>query len=230
MITYEMYVTYETGWHFMKSRIAKLELPEALATLIDRAPEVLVPHSKEELYSWVYGPENVDSFEVSYDVNGKKLVEATVVRGRNGAIVNFPDDYMRRREGDCMRIADSEPTDKPRFRDVYGYDFSELESSTYDWLAQQTLIIMPFKAGGREFGYDSLLVCPMNSAFFAFSVAQLQAFVNLEDYESFTPRAVLYVAPPFRHTHFSGKQVVVHNRLPERHEIFAYNLYPGRRL
>ena len=43
------------------------------------------------------------------------------------------------------------------------------------------------------------------------------------------PRAVIYVAPPFRHTHFDGKQVVVHNRSEEDdlHELFSYNLYPG---
>jgi hypothetical protein len=43
----------------------------------------------------------------------------------------------------------------------------------------------------------------------------------------FTPRAVIYVAPPFRHTHFKGKQVVVHNRREGLHELFSYNLYPG---
>jgi hypothetical protein len=35
------------------------------------------------------------------------------------------------------------------------------------------------------------------------------------------------VAPPFRHTHFDGKQVVVHNRKEGLHELFSYNLYPG---
>lgn len=35
------------------------------------------------------------------------------------------------------------------------------------------------------------------------------------------------MAPTFRHTHFGGKQVVVHNRHPNLHEIFSYNLYPG---
>jgi hypothetical protein len=38
---------------------------------------------------------------------------------------------------------------------------------------------------------------------------------------------VLFVAPPFRHTHFGGRQVVVHDRLATHQEIFAYNLYPG---
>jgi hypothetical protein len=43
----------------------------------------------------------------------------------------------------------------------------------------------------------------------------------------FDPKAVIFVAPPFRHTHFKGKQMVVHNRRPGRHELFSYNLYPG---
>lgn len=33
--------------------------------------------------------------------------------------------------------------------------------------------------------------------------------------------------PPFRHTYFQGKQVVVHNRREGMHELFSYNLYPG---
>lgn len=211
----------------MESKISKLELPEALAKVIECAPEVLVPRSKDELYSWVYGPENTDRYDVSYEVDGREISEATIIRGRNGAVVNFPEDYMRRRESDCMRIADSLPTDKPRFDDVYGYPFSDLETETYRWLSKQELIVMPFKAGGIKYGYDSLLVCPKNAAFFAFSLAQLQAFINLDECESIKPRAVVFVAPPFRHTHFSGKQVVIHNRLEDRHEIFAYNLYPG---
>jgi hypothetical protein len=38
---------------------------------------------------------------------------------------------------------------------------------------------------------------------------------------------VLFVAPPFRHSHFGGRQVVVHDRKPTHQEVFAYNLYPG---
>ena len=52
-------------------------------------------------------------------------------------------------------------------------------------------------------------------------------FVSAEETEGYKPRAIIYVAPPFRHTHFDGKQVVVHNRLDDCHEVFSYNLYPG---
>jgi hypothetical protein len=40
-------------------------------------------------------------------------------------------------------------------------------------------------------------------------------------------KSVIFVAPVFRHTHFDGKQVVVHNRTEHVHELYAYNLYPG---
>lgn len=39
--------------------------------------------------------------------------------------------------------------------------------------------------------------------------------------------SIIYIAPPFRHTHFEGKQVVVHDRSEKVHEVYAYNLYPG---
>ena len=43
----------------------------------------------------------------------------------------------------------------------------------------------------------------------------------------FNPRAIIFLAPPFRHTCFEGKQIVIHNRLDRIHEVFSYNLYPG---
>lgn len=204
----------------------KFTLPEELRTVIYNSPSVIIPESKEVLYELIFGNEHTGKIEVLYDVDGKSVKEAEVVRCRNGAAVNFTEDYMRRRDPDCMRIADDLPTDKPRFKDVYGYDFSELRGDTLRWLARQELILVPFKAGGYQFGYDSILVCPRNAAFFAFALAQLQAFVNVKTVDHFKPRSVIYVAPPFRHTHFAGKQVVVHRR-GEMHEIYSYNLYPG---
>jgi hypothetical protein len=81
-------------------------------------------------------------------------------------------------------------------------------------------------AGGKD-GYEAVLIAPKNAAFFACGLAGLQRFINIDDYKGeFTPKAVIYLAPPFRHTHFNGKQIVVHNR-SEIYEMFAYNLYPG---
>jgi hypothetical protein len=44
--------------------------------------------------------------------------------------------------------------------------------------------------------------------------------------KGFEPRAIVYVAPPFRHTHCGGRQIVVHRR-NQVHEVFSLNLYPG---
>ncbi len=66
---------------------------------------------------------------------------------------------MRRREPDCMRIADDKPTDKKRFADVYGYKFDKLRRETMDWFKTQELILMPFNSGGNQYGYGSMLVC-----------------------------------------------------------------------
>jgi len=87
---------------------------------------------------------------------------------------------------------------------------------------------MPFLAGGFEFGYPALLVAPANAGFFAAGLADLQGFIRKNDIpQGFKPKAVIYLAPSYRHTHFEGKQVVVHNRLDDIHELFSYNLYPG---
>ena len=87
---------------------------------------------------------------------------------------------MRRREPDCMRIADDKPTDKKRFADVYGYKFDKLRRETMDWFKTQELILMPFNSGGNQYGYGSMLVCPKQCAFFAFALAHLQGFVSAE--------------------------------------------------
>ena len=113
---------------------------------------------------------------------------------------------MRRREPDCMRIADDKPTDKKRFADVYGYKFDKLRRETMDWFKTQELILMPFNSGGNQYGYGSMLVCPKQCAFFAFALAHLQGFVSAEETEGYKPRAIIYVAPPFRHTHFEASR------------------------
>ena len=166
---------------------------------------------------------------VTNTIPGKGVFkEAEVVRCKNGPVVNFMEDYMRRRDPDCMCIGDDLPTDKPYFKDRYGYDFSKLRKETMDWFKDQSVILLPFRAGGKYYGYDSLMVCPSNAAFFALSLANMQGFVGIHDIsENYKPRAIIYVAPPFRITHFEGKQVVVHQRSEDLHEVFAYNLYPG---
>jgi len=135
---------------------------------------------------------------------------------------------MRRRDPDCLLVADAGETDKPQYKDEYGKEFDGLRSETFAWLKEQELICFPFKSGGVDYGYDSVLIAPANAGFFAAGLADLQGFLNIDSIgDDFAPRAIIYLAPTFRHTHFNGKQIVVHNRLEAIHEVFSYNLYPG---
>ncbi|WP_019134924.1 DUF4914 family protein [Cellulomonas massiliensis] len=211
--------------------IPSVHLPAAVREAVDACRNVIVPTSREELYRLSLGPYGGPEHQVAYDVAGRRVVEATVTRCRNGIAVNYLEDYMRRRDPDCMRIADDLPTDKPRYRDVFGEEFAPTKQATLDWLAEQDLVLVPFTAGGPRFGYPSVALVPANAAFFALTLVDLQGWVSfdelLERHGDFAPRSILYVAPPFRHSRFGGRQVVVHDRTPDLHEVFAYNLYPG---
>ena len=212
-----------------KSIFKKLILPERLSSILENK-EVILAESREDLLDLSLGRSNKNTYDVAYDTPGHGLiVEASVVRCKNGISVNYTDPYLRRRDPDCMVLSDSLATDKPRFEDRFGYPFDALREDTFTWLdKQEELIMVPFMAGGDNSGYPALMVGPANAGFFATGLADLQGFIPRSKLtQDFKPRAVIYVAPPFRHTHFNGKQVVVHNRLNEMHEMFAYNLYPG---
>ena len=212
----------------MNRLLRKFTFSPEIVDVIENCKGIFIPTTKQELYDMVFGTGRSGKYDVVYDVPGQGVItEATVVRAKNGVVVNYVEDYMRRRDPDCMRIGDDKPTDKPRFSDVYGFPFSDMKKETLEWLKTQELIFMPFNSGGNVYGYGSMLICPRNAAFFAFAMAHLQGFVSAEESEGYEPRAIVYVAPPFRHTHFNGKQVVVHNRLDNCHEVFSYNLYPG---
>lgn len=214
----------------MRDEVMKrFNFPTELSEVLNEVEDTVIVEKREDLLDMALGhPEN-DLFDIIYDVPGfGKITEATVARCKNGAVVNYTDAYMRRRDPDCMVIADKGETDKPRYRDIYGEDFQGLRGATFEWLKTQKLLLLPFMAGGMELGYPALLVAPQNAAFFAAGLADLQGFIPKSQIaEGFKPRAVIYLAPPFRHTHFDGKQVVIHNRLSDMHELFSYNLYPG---
>jgi len=213
----------------MEDYMSKLKLPDHLVEIINAGEDVIFPETREQLIELSFGDFKNDLFDVEYDVEGYGIIkEATVTRCKNGAVVNYPDDYMRRRDPDCLLVADDNDTDKPKYDDVYKEDFEPLRSATFEWLKKQRLIVLPFKSGGPEYGYDSLLISPANAAFFVGALADLQGFISINDIaDDFCPKAVIFLAPPFRHTHFEGKQIVIHNRLKEMHELFSYNLYPG---
>ncbi len=208
--------------------LQKILLSKEINDMLSNCKKVIIPKNREELLALAYGYENKDYYEVCYDVEGKgSVLEATVTRCKNGAVVNYPEDYMRRRDPDCMVIGDDLGTDKPRYEDEFKTSFEPLRKETFEWLEGFELIVVPFMSGGMDYGYPSILIAPVNAAFFALAIADLQGFVNIDDVDTFEPKAIVYLAPPFRHTHFNGKQIVVHNRLEQVHEVFSYNLYPG---
>lgn len=213
-----------------RSKFTAFAVPDELRSILDACPGYAIARSVDELVRLSTRDAKPDGWQdVAFDVPGKgRVVEAEVCRVSNGIAANYTDAYMRRRDPDCMVIGDSRPTNKPTFRDRYQADFDELRQKTFDWLKTQKLAVFPFVAGGFEDGIDAVVVAPDNCGFFALGLALLQ---GIRDYEKlpadFNPRAVIYVAPPFRHTHFDGKQIVVHNRLENLHELFSYNLYPG---
>ncbi|QDV60923.1 DUF4914 family protein [Crateriforma conspicua] len=181
-------------------------------------------------------------YTVGYDIPGKGFIpEAKVCEVKNGIAANYLDPYMRRRDPNCMVIGDNRETDKPRYEDRFGEAFDGLRQETFEWLKTQPLSCFFFETGSKDDPIRAVAICPTNAAFFALGLAMLQGIVPLEKVRKagseYFHKAILYIAPPFRHTHFEGKQVVVHNRrfddmgsdgnTTTLHELFSYNLYPG---
>jgi hypothetical protein len=205
-------------------------VPADVAAVLDAAPSVTVAQNSEEIVDMaVRNPDPAGWQEVAYEVPGRgRVVEAVVCRAKNGICANYLEPYMRRRDPDCMVIGDTRPTDKPTFLERFGTDFAPLREETLEWMKSQDLAVFAFYAGIEGKGTHAIVIAPANAGFFALGLAMLQGILSLEKVPAdFSPKAVIYVAPPFRHTHFDGKQVVVHNRLDGQHELFSYNLYPG---
>ncbi len=205
------------------------QIPLSVQDILAACPKYTVASTWQQLYELATRDAVNGIHEVAYEVPGHgRVLEATVCRVKNGIAANYVDPYMRRRDPDCMLIADNQPTDKARFEDVCGESFESLREETFAWLKTQELALFPFIAGAPGMGTDALVVAPANAGFFALGLALLQGILDENALSpDFDPKAVIFVAPPFRHTHFKGKQMVVHNRRPGRHELFSYNLYPG---
>lgn len=205
----------------------RIVLREEIIDLLRNSKKTHVFNTTAELAEASVNGKNY--FEVQYEVEGKGIVtEAIIHRVKNGISANYTEPYMRRRDPDTMFIADELPSDKPLFRDSFGYEFEKIEKQTFDWLRDQELGVFFYFAGNRGIGSYGLAIAPANAAFFCMGLSMLQKITAINDLpEGAVMRSVIYVAPPFRHTHFKGKQVVVHKRSKQYHEMFAFNLYPG---
>ena len=206
-----------------------VKLPDEVLSLADSSPRVLFFNVSDEILKESTGGTEDLLYEVKYEIPGRgEVTEVTLHRVTNGLSANYTEPYMRRRDPDTMLIGDEGPSDKKRFQAEYGYEFSKLRRETLDWLASQELGIFLCFAGNYPVGAGGVVITPLNASFFAFGLSLLQKIVSVNDLPAgFTVESAVYVAPPFRHTHFGGRQVVVHNRLEGMHEMFAYNLYPG---
>lgn len=206
-----------------------IKLPAEAVEVLNNCKSFTVFNSVEELAVAALGGEGKNTFEVQYDIPGKGLyTEAIVHRVSNGVSANYTDPYMRRRDPDTMAIADDEPTDKETFKTKFGYEFNNLKKETFDWLKSQDLAVFFYFAGREGIGVSGIAIAPANAGFFAMGLAMLQVIMPVSELpENMELDSIIYVAPTFRHTHFNGKQIVVHNRENNRHEIFSYNLYPG---
>jgi hypothetical protein len=212
-----------------KKPVFNFKLPPKLQELINEAPSIAVAKNVDDLVNLSVGGEEGMSKEVYYDLpDGERKQEAIVHRVKNGIAANYLEAYMRRRDPNCMVIADDFPTDKTKWEDRFDYAFDDLRDETFEWLKTQDLGMFFFNAGKEGMGYKAVAVIPANAGFFGLGLALLQGILNPDELdEDFEPTAFIYTAPPFRHTHFDGKQLVVHNRQPDNYEMFAYNLYPG---
>ena len=206
-----------------------IDLPSDIYTLLTECSNYTLFNNTTELMEASLGSAGNTTFEVNYDIPGKGIyTEAIIHKVKNGVSANFTDPYMRRRDPETMVIADDKPTDKVRFADKFGYPFNDLKTETFDWLKKQDLSVFFFFAGRDGIGSGGIAIVPANAAFFALGLAMLQKMLTVDELpEGFLIESILYVAPTFRHTHFNGKQVVVHNRTEKIHELYAYNLYPG---
>ena len=207
----------------------KFHVPEAALQLLSEAKQAKLYENYQDIAADATGPDQELSYEVSYEIPGKgRIAEAIVHRVSNGISVNYPEPYMRRRDPDTMLIADDKPTDKEQYSSRMGVPFDALRTETFGWLAGQDLAYFFFKIGMYENSPFGMAIAPANAAFFAMGLAMLQKIVPVSEIPADEKiMSVVYVAPPFRHTHFNGKQIVVHNRLDEVYEVFSYNLYPG---
>lgn len=206
-----------------------VKLPSDVESLLANCKGYRVFNTTGELVIASLGGENNNTYEVKYNIPTKgEVVEAVVHRVTNGVSANYTEPYMRRRDPGTMVVSDDLPSDKTRFRDKYGYEFTTLRAETFNWLKSQELGVFFYFAGNGKIGVGGIAIVPANAGFFALGLAMLQRIVPIAELnEEFKVESVIYTAPPFRHTHFEGKQVVVHNRTETLHEIFSYNLYPG---
>ncbi len=203
-------------------------IPDELKNLLSNCPNVYILQDRKDILNLAIGDKDNEIFTVYYQSENSTAIEATVTKCKNGLVINYLEEYMRRRDPDCTIVGDNLDTDKVKFKGLFNKDFDEIRLETFKWLEKQDLALLPIMVGGNNTGFHGLLVAPENAGFFIGGLADLQGILDLKKLKvKFKPITIIFLAPPFRHTHFNKKQYVIHNRYNGVHEIFSYNLYPG---
>ena len=147
-------------------------LPNEVYALLQGSPNVKVFNSMSELVDDACGGKSSDFFKVEYDIpDHKRVLEAEVSRVRNGVSVNYPEPYMRRRDPDSMVIADEKPTDKPKYKERFGTEFTQLRQETLEWMGKEKLTLLAFNAGQKDMGVEALAIIPQNASFFCLRIS-----------------------------------------------------------
>ena len=82
----------------------RFELAPEVAEALKKCKCIAYAETKEELQEMAYGPTHTSRYDVVYPIEGNGTVkEAEVVRCKNGCVVNFMEDYMRRRDPQDLR-------------------------------------------------------------------------------------------------------------------------------
>lgn len=209
--------------------LKKFKFPDDVRELLEKTKEVAVASTLEELSDLALKDTVNGTKNVTYTIPGKgEYTEAIVSKVKNGISVNYTEAYMRRRDPGSMLIGDSLPTDKKSFESVRGESFDGLRKETIEWMKGQELAAFFFKGGQLDIGLYGIAIVPANAGFFGLGLGILQGIIPVASVpDGANIKIAIYTAPVFRHTKFDGKQVVVHKRGEDSHEIFSYNLYPG---
>ena len=97
-------------------KLENIMLPDDTKKMLAECKYIYIPENEKSLYGKCCESMENDELCISYSVEGRgDIHEAKLTRCKNGLAVNYFEDYMRRRDPDSMSIADSFPTDKPRF-------------------------------------------------------------------------------------------------------------------
>ncbi len=110
----------------------KWKLPSRVHALLDSGKSISVAETRKDLFEFAVGEAKDGCFEVGYDIDGiGYLREVIVTKCNNGIVINYIEEYMRRRDPDCLLVADEKETDKKKYEDEFGERFDAVRDATF---------------------------------------------------------------------------------------------------